>query len=86
MKNMLLKTFFEKLLKRTLNIWSFPDISQYSIYRRLTKVKILATSKVTFICSMFDTPYGFTDEVNNLIFGYIWKNKNLRDKKQPDQK
>ena len=30
---------------------------------------------------MLDTPKGFTDEVNNIIFDYIWKYKNPKLKK-----
>ena len=64
------KNFFEELpkLKKTLNIWSSRDIS---IYGRVNIIKTLAISKLTFICSVLDTPKGFTDEVNNIIFDYI---------------
>jgi len=48
-----------KLIK-TLNIWSSRDIS---IYGRVNVVKTLAISKLTFICSVLDTP----DEVNSII-------------------
>ena len=33
-------------------------------------------SKLTFICSVFDTPKEFKDEVNNITFDYVWKYKN----------
>ena len=61
------RNFFEKLpkLKKILNIWSSRDIS---IYGRVNIVKTLAISKLTFICSVLDTPKGFTDEVNSIIF------------------
>ena len=62
------RNFFEKLpkLKKILNIWSSRDIS---IYGRVNIVKTLAISKLTlkFICSVLDTPKGFTDEVNNIL-------------------
>ena len=69
------KNFFDKLnpLKKLLNIWSSRDLS---IYGRINIVKTLAISELTFICSVLDTPNRFTDEVNNIIFRYIWKNKN----------
>ena len=69
------RNFFEKLpkLKKILNIWSSRDIS---IYGRVNIVKTLAISKLTFICSVLDTQKRFTDEVNNIIFDYIWKYKN----------
>ena len=71
---------FEKLpkLKKILNIWSSQDIS---IYGRVNIVKRLAISKLTFICSVLDTPKGFTEEVNNIIFDDIWKYKNPKLKK-----
>ena len=74
------KNIFDKLnpLKKLLNIWSSRDLS---IYGRINIVKTLAISKLTFICSVLDTPNGFTDEVNNIIFRYIWKNKNPKLKK-----
>ena len=74
------RNFFEKLpkLKKILNIWSSRDIS---IYGRVNIVKTLAISKLTFVCSVVDTPKGFTDEVNNIIFDYIWKYKNPKLKK-----
>ena len=74
------RNFFEKLpkLKKILNIWSSRDIS---IYGRVNIVKTLAISKLTFVCSVLDTPKGFTDEVNDIIFDYIWKYKNPKLKK-----
>ena len=73
------RNFFEKLptLKKILNIWSSRDIS---IYGRVNIVKTLAISKLTFICSVLDTPKGFSDEVNNIIFDYIWNFKNPKRK------
>ena len=75
------RTFLEKLpkLKKISNIWSSRDIS---IYGRENIVKTLAISKLTFICSVLDTPKGFTDEVNNIIFDYIWNYKNPKLKKE----
>ena len=74
------RNLFEKVLKlkKILNILPSRDIS---IYGRVNIVKTLAISKLTFICSVLDTPKGFTDEVNNIIFDYIWKYKNPKLKK-----
>ena len=55
-----------------------------AVYRgpgRVNIVKTLVISKLTFICSLLDTPKGFTDEVNNIIFDYIRKYKNPKLKK-----
>ena len=41
----------------------------------------MAISKLTFICSVLDTPKGFTDEVIDMIFDYIWNYKNPKLKK-----
>ena len=82
MKNLpLKKNFFEKLpkLKKILNIWSSRDIS---IYGRVNIVKTLAISKLTFICSVLDTPKGFTDEVNNNIRLHMEVQESKTKKKQ----
>ena len=44
-------------------------------------VKMLAISKLTFICNVLDTPIGFTDEADSIIFDYIWKYKNPKLKR-----
>ena len=64
------RNFFEKLpkLKKILNIWSSRYISKYG---RVNIMKTLAISKLTFICSVLNTPKGLIDEVNNIIFDYI---------------
>ena len=61
------KNFFHKLasLKKTLNIWSSRAIL---IYGRINIVKIIALSKLTFVCSALETPDSFAGEVNEIIF------------------
>ena len=68
------KNFYDKLgsLKKVLNIWSSRDIS---VYGKINIVKTLALSKLTFVCSVLDTPNGYTEEVNKIIFNFIWKYK-----------
>ena len=73
------KRNFLSKLKKILNICSSRDIS---IYGRVNIVKTLAKYKLTFIFSVLDTPKGLTDEVNNIIFDYIWKYKNPKLKKK----
>ena len=41
----------------------------------------LAISKLTFVCSVLNTPDNFADDVNKLIFDYIWKYNNPKVKK-----
>ena len=74
LKETSLKSCLLKLKKlKVLKIWSSRDISMHG---RVNIVKTLAISKLTFICNVLDAPKGFTDEVNNIIFDYIWKYKN----------
>ena len=61
-----------------LKIWSSRDIS---LYGRINIVKALAIPKLTFVCSLLDTPDVFTAEVNEIIFGFIWKQKQPKLKK-----
>ena len=74
------KNFFDRLdpLRRILNIWSSRDIS---IYGRIDVVKTIEISKLTFVCSVLNTPDTFANEVNKLIFDYVWKHKNPKVKK-----
>ena len=74
------KNFFDRLdpLRKILNIWSSRDIS---IYGRINIVKTIAISKLTFVCSVLNTPDTFATEVNKLIFEYVWKYKNSKIKK-----
>ena len=76
------KIFYDKLvsLKKILNIWSSRDIS---IYGKINIVKTLALSKLTFVCSVLDTPDGFMEEVNKIIFKFIWKYKQPKRKNLP---
>ena len=79
------KKCYDKLgsLKKILNIWSSRDIS---IYGKINIVKTLALAKLTFVCSMLDTPESFTEEVNKIIFKFIWKYKQPKIKKIHDYK
>ena len=53
--------------------WEMIKMSRdISIYGRVNIVKTLAISKLTFLCSVLDTPNRFTDEVNNIIFDYSY--------------
>ena len=58
-----------------LNIWSSRDMP---LYGKIHIVKTLAIPKLTFVCSVVDTPSGFTTEVNEIIFGYVWKQKHRK--------
>ena len=53
-------------------MWSQRDIS---LQGRINIVKTLALSKLIFVCSVLETPEHFADEVNKLIFDFIWNYK-----------
>ena len=74
------RNFFDKLdpLKKVLNIWLARDLS---IYGRINIVKTLALSKLTFVCSVLENPPMFSEEVNKIIYEYIWKYKQPKIKK-----
>ena len=68
------KFFFDKLesLKKTLNMWSQRDLS---IFGRINIIKLLALSKLFFICSVMSTPKDSSKEVNRITFDVIWNHK-----------
>jgi len=51
------------------------------MYGRINVVKTIAISKLNFVCSVLNTPDKFANEVNRLIFDYVWKHKNPKVKK-----
>ena len=66
--------------KKTLNMWSQRDLS---LYGKINIVKTLALSKLIFICSVLESPENFADEVNKIIFDFIWNYKQPKYAKQP---
>jgi len=74
------KNFYDKLrlLKKILSIWSSRDIS---VYGKINIVKTLALSKLTFVCSVLDTPNGFKEEVNKKFFVSFGSISSLKLKK-----
>ena len=59
-------------LKKTLNMWSQRDLS---IVGRINIIKLLALSKLFFICSVMSTPKDSSKEVNRITFDVIWNHK-----------
>ena len=53
----------------------------WSIFGRINIVKTMAISKLTFVCSVLNTPDTFSTEVNKLIIDFVWKYKNPKIKK-----
>ena len=74
------KNFFDRLesLRKILNIWSARDIS---IHGRIHIVKTIAISKLTFVCSVLNTPATFAAEVNKTDFRFYMETQNPEDKK-----
>jgi len=72
------RNFFAKLpkLKKILNIWSSRDISIYGKY-----IQNFGNIQTNFYLQRVTHSKEFTDEVNNIIFDYIWKYKDLKLKK-----
>jgi len=67
-------------LRRIRNIWSSRDIS---IYGRINAIKKIAISKLTFVCSVLNTPDTLGKEVNKLSFDYVSKYTNPKIKNLP---
>ena len=59
-------------------MWSQRDLS---LYGKINKVKTLALSKLIFICSVLESPENFADEVNKIIFDFIWNYKPAKIRK-----
>ena len=74
------KNFLEKLgtLKNTLKMWSQRNLS---LYRKINIVKTLALSKLLFICIVLESSENFADEVNKIVFDFIWNYKPAKIRK-----
>ena len=59
-------------MKNVLNLWSGRRLS---ILGRIAIVKRLQLSKLVYNCSVLDTPTDFANEVNKVIFPFIWNFK-----------
>ena len=63
------RNFFDKLTKLQ------------KFYRRINIVKTLALSKIIFVCSSMETPPHFAEEVNRMMFDFVWNHKPAKIKK-----
>ena len=66
------KNFIERLdsVKKLINIWSERGLS---LYGKVTAIKSLIIPKFVFIVSLLSTPKGVIQELNRLIFKFLWK-------------
>ena len=66
------KNFIERLdsVKKLINIWSSRGLS---IYGKVTVIKSLIIPKLVYISSLLTTPKGIIQELNLLLFKFLWK-------------
>jgi len=67
-----------KNLQNSLHIWSMRDLS---LKGKITIIKSLALSKITYICSVLHISDKFIEEVNTTIFQFLWSYKKAKVKK-----
>ena len=59
-------------LEQCLNIWSSRDLT---LYGKINIIKSLALSKIIFIASTLNAHVPFLDQMNKLIWKFIWNHK-----------
>ena len=66
------KNFIERLdsVKKLINIWSSRGLS---IYGKVTIIKSLIIPKLVYISSLLPTPKEIIQELNRLLFKFLWK-------------
>lgn len=66
------KNFIERLdsVKKLLNIWSARGLS---LYGKVTIIKSMVIPKFVFVASLLTVPKGVIQELNRLIFKFLWK-------------
>ena len=71
-KLLLEKNFIENLdsVKKLINIWSARGLSPYG---KVTIIKTLIVPKFVYVSSLLTTPSGVIQELNRLIFKFLWK-------------
>ena len=58
------------MLKKLINLWSARGLS---LYGKITVIKSLIIPKFIYIASLLTTPKGVIQELNRLIFKFLWK-------------
>ena len=68
------KKFIECLdsVKKLINIWSSRGLS---IYRKVTIIKSFLIPKFLYICSVLPTPKKLIQELNKVLFKFLWKGR-----------
>ena len=57
-------------VKKLINIWSARGLS---LYGKVTIIKSLIVPKFVYVSSLLTTPKGVIQELNQLIFKFLWK-------------
>ena len=64
-----------KQVKSVINLWKMRDLTKMG---KIQIIKTYIVSKFVYTCSVIHMPQKYANEINSLIFGFIWNNK--RDK------
>ncbi len=67
-----------KKLQKTLNLWKMRDLS---LIGRILIAKQLGLSKFIYVTRIVDTPEDICDEIEKIIYDFIWKGKKAKIKK-----
>ena len=67
-----------KILEKTLKIWKRRNLT---LYGRINIVKTLGLSKLIYAASVLAVPDHFIQEINKIIFNFIWEGKRPKIKK-----
>jgi hypothetical protein len=61
-----------KIVKKILDLWAQRNLS---LIGKITILKSLAFSTLTYQCCMLATPENFLNEVNDIAYTFLWSNK-----------
>ena len=77
------KNFIERLdsVKKLINIWYSRGLS---LYGKVTIIKTLLIPKFMYILSLLPVPKGIIQELNRLLFKFLWKGTDNKSNKIVD--
>ena len=61
-------------MKKTLVSWKSRDLT---IFSKITKIKTLAISKLTFVAQNLTIPDSIIKQINKTLFQFIWVKKDF---------
>ena len=68
-------------LEKTLNTWQRRNLT---LYRKINIIKTLGISKLIYSSSVLPVPDHYIQEINKLIFNFIWQGTRLKTKETPE--